>query len=192
MEVVGLVFEAEVRARVAAGVREYGKVWLCRRVRELIGRIGSDRPDAIVVEPRDADGKSTVSTVSLLRRELPSVPVIVCCSLSANAGREILLFGRAGAGHVILLGHDGFSTSLRPVLERGGGRCADRVGSVPARGGFANSSMLIVADRHRDAIAPLPAECLLAGGQVVAFHHRSGRQSGMALIDGFRKSRLVR
>ena len=58
------------------------------------------RPGALVLPPYDSDHTSTAPLVLRMRREVPSVPVLVVASHPGGAGQPMLRAAQAGA-HVI-------------------------------------------------------------------------------------------
>ena len=151
MPIAALLTDAEARGRLAAAVHGWEKAWFCQRAAELVEYVGRDRPTIVFVEPWDADGTSTAPTVARLHRNRPLTPVVVCCRLQADAVREVLRLGQAGACDFVLLGYDDLGACLRRILARaGGGRGANRdgarrAGAVPAGGGVAGRRLLFAA-----------------------------------------------
>jgi hypothetical protein len=66
----------------------------------LLSTVMASRPGALVLPPYDNDRTSTAPLVLRMRREIPSVPVLVISSHPAGAGQPMLRAVQAGA-HVI-------------------------------------------------------------------------------------------
>jgi hypothetical protein len=66
----------------------------------LLSTVMTTRPGALVLPPYDSDRTSTAPLVLRMRRELPSVPVLVISSHPGGAGQPMLRAVQAGA-HVI-------------------------------------------------------------------------------------------
>jgi hypothetical protein len=66
----------------------------------LLSTVMATRPGALVLPPYDSDHTSTAPLVLRMRREVPSVPVLVVASHPGGAGQPMLRAVQAGA-HVI-------------------------------------------------------------------------------------------
>jgi hypothetical protein len=66
----------------------------------LFSTVMTTRPGALVLPPYDSDRTSTAPLVLRMRREVPSVPVLVISSHPGGAGQPMLRAVQAGA-HVI-------------------------------------------------------------------------------------------
>ena len=66
----------------------------------LLSTIMTTRPGVLVLPPYDSDHTSTAPLVLRMRREVPSVPVLVVSSHPGGAGQPMLRAVQAGA-HVI-------------------------------------------------------------------------------------------
>jgi hypothetical protein len=66
----------------------------------LLSTVMTARPGALVLPPYDCDRTSTAPLVVRMRREMPSVPVLVIASHPGGAGQPMLRAVQAGA-HVI-------------------------------------------------------------------------------------------
>jgi AraC-like DNA-binding protein len=74
------------------------------------------RVDAVVFEFTTDDSAELEATVRCVRRDYPSVPVILYCSVTADAMRLILRLARAGIDEVILEGYDDYRQSLQRLV----------------------------------------------------------------------------
>ena len=66
----------------------------------LLSTVMATRPGVLVLPPYDSDHTSTAPLVLRMRREVPSVPVLVVSSHPGGAGQPLLRAVQAGA-HVI-------------------------------------------------------------------------------------------
>ena len=66
----------------------------------LLSTVMATRPGVLVLPPYDSDHTSTAPLVLRMRREVPSVPVLVVASHPGGAGQPMLRAVQAGA-HVI-------------------------------------------------------------------------------------------
>lgn len=73
--------------------------------------------DILVVDPL-ADGPPRTDVVLEIRREFPSIPIVVYTTLTADSMRAILELGRAGVEHVVLNRFDDERRRFLEMLER--------------------------------------------------------------------------
>lgn len=83
-------------------------------------------PSLIAIEPWDAAGAPLAPAIRLLKSKYPSVPIVVCCEVTAAALRETFALSQAGADAVIVRGVDDAPDALRTVIDqaRTGRACA--------------------------------------------------------------------
>jgi AraC-like DNA-binding protein len=73
--------------------------------------------DLLVVDPL-ADGVPNLEAIQEIRRQLPSLPVVVYTTLSATSAQAILTLGRSGIEHVVLNRFDDERRKFLELLER--------------------------------------------------------------------------
>ena len=128
------------RLRIATAVREHAVAHFVTTVDELLPRLGAERdlPLALIVEPRDAAGRSTTALVREIVAAHPDLPVIGYCRAGYEYSRDILDLGSAGAHELLFHDIDDSGVALRAVLTSAGQACAAAqvlraiAGDVPA------------------------------------------------------------
>lgn len=106
------------RLRMATAVRGRARIHFAGSIDELLAELGRmvDLPDAVVVEPRDCDGRPTARTVSQLVAAHPGLPIIGYCRAGYEHSRDIIDLGQAGAHELLFHGIDDSGVALRDVL----------------------------------------------------------------------------
>ena len=128
MLVAALLTDPEARVRVAAALHGHAELHCCRRVLDLLSTVAHRHVDGVVVEPWDEMGISTAPTVRRLRRNQPSLPILVCCRLDETTARPIVALARAGADDVIRPDHGDIGLQLRQrFILAGTARAAGQV-----------------------------------------------------------------
>ena len=138
--VLALITGRLERLRIATAVREQAVTHFVTTVGELLARLGAERalPLALVVEPRDAAGRSTAPVVREIVGAYPDLPVIGYCHAGYEHSRDILDLGSAGAHELLFHNIDDSGVALRAVLASAGQACAaaqvlrEIAGDVPA------------------------------------------------------------
>lgn len=121
-DVVVVIRDRVLRARVADGVRDLARPIFCERVGdvwpaiEASARAGREL-GACILEPRDADGVATDAFVAALHTRLPAVPVLAYCSPAHTPSADVLAMARAGVSGLILEGYDDARAALRRAIE---------------------------------------------------------------------------
>lgn len=135
-DVVALVADRVLRARIAEAARPAGCAVFCERVADVLPAVEAvgarhARVGAIVLEPRDRDGVPCDALVGVLRARLPAAPVLAYCSppggVSGTPSDEILRMARAGVSGLLLRGVDDAGAALRHALVVARDDCAARL-----------------------------------------------------------------
>lgn len=93
-------------------LRARAELLACGQLDDLVLLLARRRVDLIVVAPWDASGARVAPILREIRDRLPSVPVVVYCTLGAAAVREIVALAKSGADEVILRGIDDDSSEI--------------------------------------------------------------------------------
>lgn len=114
------------RLRISTAVRGHATPQFVGTTGELVAHLAasSSVPIALVVEPRDCDGRSTATIVSELVAAHPSLPIIGYCRAGYEHSRDIIELGVAGAHELLFHGIDDSGVALRGVLTSAGQACA--------------------------------------------------------------------
>ena len=117
--VLVLVVGATGRARVRAALRSRYDVRFVERTMDLMqSALNTCEPlAAIIVEARDADGRSTSDTVRQLHGAAMQVPLVAYCRVGAERSGEIQALIVAGVHELLYEGVDDTGVALRAVLE---------------------------------------------------------------------------
>jgi AraC-like DNA-binding protein len=93
--------------------------------------------DVLVIEPSDADGRTTEEAIRGIRERFPRLSVLGHVAMKPGVSSQVLSFARAGVHELIVAGIDDSATVLRHALQRASQRClSDEVfaevrGSLP-------------------------------------------------------------
>ena len=79
--------------------------------------------DALVIEPTDADGRATESTIRSIRERFPRLSVLGHVMMKPGMSSHVLSFARAGVHELIVAGIDDSALVLRHALQRASRRC---------------------------------------------------------------------
>ena len=115
------------RLRIDTAVRGHATVRFVGTAGELIAQLiqaAPSRPIAVIVEPRDCDGRSTAPIVRQLVEAHPALPIIGYCHAGYEHSRDILELGLAGAHELLFHGIDDSGVALRGVVSSAGQACA--------------------------------------------------------------------
>ena len=114
------------RLRIATAVRGHATPHFVGTAGELLAYLvqAPVLPAALIVEPRDCDGRSTAPIVRQLVTAHPALPIIGYCHAGYEHSRDILELGVAGAHELIFHGIDDSGVALRGVLASAGQACA--------------------------------------------------------------------
>lgn len=116
MIVAALVWEPMGRARLQEALRGQASLRFCERQEELIALVANDFVSVVVVDVRDRELTSTLSTVRRIRAGYPSVPIVLYCGLGPDTSREVLEFARAGVNDLVIRGVDDLRLPLRSAI----------------------------------------------------------------------------
>jgi AraC-like DNA-binding protein len=133
MHIVACVRGLRAASRLHRDTRGWARVSEVATTAALERSLASSRAEAVVIEFPSPEAGGLEATVRRIRRDFPSVPVILYCPLTADAARLILRLAHAGLDEVILEGHDDNRQSLqRLVLSAYRSHCLTRsLRSVP-------------------------------------------------------------
>jgi AraC-like DNA-binding protein len=124
--VLALIAGRLERLRIATAVRGHAAVHFVGSAAELLTQLLEARslPVALIVEPRDCDGRSTSPIVRQLVDAHPALPIIGYCHAGYEHSRDILQLGMAGAHELLFHGIDDSGVALRGVLTSATQSCA--------------------------------------------------------------------
>ena len=117
MVVAAMVWESLARARLVEALRHQGSVRFCDDAHELLAMLEHGLAAAAVVDKRDAQGDSTLAVVRRIRTAYAGVPVVLYCTLTAEASRDVLEFARAGVNDIVFRGLDDVRVALRAAIH---------------------------------------------------------------------------
>jgi AraC-like DNA-binding protein len=114
------------RLRIATAVRGHATVHFVGTTAELAARLGDARalPVAMIVEPRDCDGRSTSDIVRQVSTAHSAMAIVGYCHAGYEHSRDILELAAAGAHELIFHGIDDSGVALRSVLSSAAQACA--------------------------------------------------------------------
>lgn len=122
--IVALVLDAGDCERLDRALESLAPVVYCSRVEELRQAVREGPTLAVLVEPHDILGASTVPAVRALKHELPTLPVVGYCDFSVEQRREIVDLVRAGADELIFRGRDDDGWPLLAAIIGAQRQCA--------------------------------------------------------------------
>jgi AraC-like DNA-binding protein len=124
--VLGLITGRLERLRIATAVRGHATVHFVGTTGELLTHLGDSPalPTALIVEPRDCDGRPTASVVRQLAAAHPAMPIVGYCHAGYEHSRDILELASAGAHELLFHGVDDSGVALRGVLTSASQACA--------------------------------------------------------------------
>src|SRR5712671_6737258 len=101
--VLALILGASERARIRGALRAQHRIRYFERIADLLRYTAESRDSiaAIIVEMRDADGRSTRIAVSQLRSAEPPIPMLAYCRVGAEHSSEIRALVLAGVHELI-------------------------------------------------------------------------------------------
>ncbi|MDQ6832864.1 MAG: helix-turn-helix domain-containing protein, partial [Chloroflexota bacterium] len=116
---VALVRGGDARMRIRDALHGRAQVVFIDRVAEVRASLSGLRTEllGVILEMTDREGCSTVPTIQMLRRELPTLPIIAYCRLGTGANGEVRDAALAGAHELLFHGVDDIGVSLRAVLQ---------------------------------------------------------------------------
>jgi AraC-like DNA-binding protein len=162
------------RLRIATAVRGHADVRFVGTTAELLEHLAksSALPIALVVEPRDCDGRPTASTVRQLASAHPALPIVGYCHAGYEHSRDILELGMAGAHELLFHGIDDSGVALRAVLTSASQACA------------ATQVLRAIAPDIPEALLPMFEFCL-------AYPERATSVQAVAHVLGVHRKTLV-
>lgn len=113
-----LVLDREGRARIQEAVRPMGEARFYERAGELLSGAADPAVRGVLVEPYDRDGCSVLSAVLALKREYPTIPILLYGAPRPGTWGEIVRLTRAGIHDVVIRDHDDRPTVFRATLDR--------------------------------------------------------------------------
>jgi len=116
LAVAALVADDVARTCLRNALRGRADLRACDRIHELISLLATTRVDLVVVAPWDAAGTRVAPVIRQVRDRLPSVPIAIYCTLTADAVREIVALTKSGADEVIFRTADDHAAALWPRL----------------------------------------------------------------------------
>jgi AraC-like DNA-binding protein len=172
--VLALITGRLERLRIATAVRGHATVHFVGTTSELLAHLGESAvlPIALIVEPRDCDGHSTMTVIRQLGAAHPRLPIIGYCHAGYEHSRDILELGHAGAHELLFHGIDDSGVALRGVLNSAGQACA------------ATQVLCAIADDVPAALLPLFEFCL-------AYPERATSVQAVAHVLGVHRKTLV-
>ena len=114
--VVALLRDRGARARVQEALRGHGALEFCERSADVASAVRSGDVTAVLVEPQDGGGASTIPLVASLRAGFPGVAVIAYCDHRNASSADILAMARAGVNELAFRGTDDVRIALTAVL----------------------------------------------------------------------------
>jgi AraC-like DNA-binding protein len=109
--------------RPCAGTPLHGVLQPFVRLDALSHALQRSHFDVLVIEPNDADGVATDSTIRHIRERFPRLSVIGHVEMKPGMSSQVLSFARAGVHELIVAGIDDSAFVLRHALQRASRRC---------------------------------------------------------------------
>jgi AraC-like DNA-binding protein len=124
--VLALITGRLERLRITTAVKGHATVDFVGTVGEIATYLAraATPPIALIVEPRDCDGRSTAGAVRQLIDAQPRLPVVGYCRAGFDHSRDIIELGMAGAHELLFHGIDDTGIALRSILTSAGQACA--------------------------------------------------------------------
>jgi AraC-like DNA-binding protein len=124
--VLALIAGKLERLRIGTAVRGHATPHFVGSAGELLAYLvqAASVPAALIVEPRDCDGRSTAGIIKQLVAAYPALPIIGYCHAGYEHSRDILDLGVAGAHELLFHGIDDSGVALRGVLTSATQACA--------------------------------------------------------------------
>jgi AraC-like DNA-binding protein len=172
--VLALITGRLERLRIATAVRGHAAIQFVGTAGELLAQLADAPapPIALVVEPRDCDGRSTSGLVRQLAAAHPRLPIVGYCRAGYEHSRDILELGTAGVHELLFHGIDDSGVALRGVLASAGQACA------------ATQVLRAIASDVPSALLPLFEFCL-------AYPERATSVQAVAHVLGVHRKTLV-
>lgn len=113
-----LVIDRVGRARVQEALRSLDEPRFCERAPELIDAAADPAVRGVLAEPFDRDGCSVLPALRSLRRDYPTLPVVVYGVIRPGAWGEIVRLHGIGIHDFVIRDHDDHPSAFRTVLDR--------------------------------------------------------------------------
>ena len=117
MIVAALVRDPVSRARLSDALKNEATVRYCGRLSEIEEMIEQGLTNLIVVDHRDHDGSPTLPSLSRLRDEFPSVPIVMYLPMSLLVSGAVMEYAKAGVSQLVFQGVDDLQASLRSAMN---------------------------------------------------------------------------
>jgi AraC-like DNA-binding protein len=172
--VLALITGRLERLRIATAVRSHATVHFVGTTGELLAHLDDARalPNALIVQPRDCDGRPTADIVRQLASAHPALPIVGYCHAGYEHSKEILELATAGAHELLFHGIDDSGVALRGILTSASQACA------------AAQVMRAIASDVPAALLPLFEFCL-------AYPERATSVQAVAHVLGVHRKTLV-
>jgi AraC-like DNA-binding protein len=172
--VLALITGRLERLRIATAVQGHAVVRFVGTTGDLLAHLGDSHtlPMAMIVEPRDCDGRPTAGIVRQLANAHPTLPIVAYCHAGYQYSRDILELAAAGAHELLFHGVDDSGVALRGVLTSASQACA------------AAQIMRAIASEVPPALVPLFEFCL-------AYPERATSVQAVAHVLGVHRKTLV-
>lgn len=113
-----LVLDQVGRARVQAALRSMDEARFCERVEELIDAAADPAVRGVLAEPYDRDGCSVFPALRALKREYPTLPLLVYGVTRPGTWGEIVRLTGIGIHDLVIRGQDDHPPVFRATLDR--------------------------------------------------------------------------
>ncbi len=121
LHVVGLLDTDVQRSTVIRALAQLEGGMVLNDVVDFLQSLRRDAPDAVAIGVLGTRGGTNAPLVGRLRRDHPSVGIIVVCDMTPTAVQQLLHLARAGADEVMLTSMAS-PAELAAVVERAGAR----------------------------------------------------------------------
>jgi AraC-like DNA-binding protein len=117
--VVALVLGVAARGRIRSALRDRHQFHFVERVAELEHFVTTTTRviSAVLVEPRDVDGRAVADVVTRICATDNAPPVVGCCRAGVEHTMDIRSIVLAGANELVFEGVDDTGIALRAILE---------------------------------------------------------------------------
>jgi AraC-like DNA-binding protein len=109
--------------RPSASAPEIGVLHAFDRIERLEVALQHSHFDVLVIEPTDAEGRSTEEMIRSIRERFPRLSVLGHVTMKPGMSSQVLSFARAGVHELIVAGIDDCAMVLRHALQLAARRC---------------------------------------------------------------------
>ena len=109
--------------RPSASAPEIGVLHAFDRIELLEVALQRSHFDVLVIEPTDAEGRSTEEMIRSIRERFPRLSVLGHVTMKPGMSSQVLSFARAGVHELIVAGIDDCAMVLRHALQLAARRC---------------------------------------------------------------------